>query len=80
MSGYTYAFRIINLLEIIIMLFIRYVLNYGFVKKEHSDEDKIEKTLMSMIPSDRILKHQYRARNYQSLLRTYARSPSSKKA
>jgi hypothetical protein len=33
MSGFTYAFRIINPLEIIIKLFIRFVLNYGFVKK-----------------------------------------------
>jgi hypothetical protein len=33
MIGFTYAFRIINPLEIIIMMFIRFVLNYGFVKK-----------------------------------------------
>jgi hypothetical protein len=33
MIGSTYDFRIINPLEIIIMLFIRFVLNYGFVKK-----------------------------------------------
>jgi hypothetical protein len=31
--GFTYACRIINPLEIIIMLFIRFVLNYGFVRK-----------------------------------------------
>jgi hypothetical protein len=30
MSGYTYTFKIINPLDIIIMLFIRYVLNYVF--------------------------------------------------
>jgi hypothetical protein len=47
------------------MMFIRFVLNYGFVKKEPSDEEKIEKTLTTMLPSHRILKHQYRARNYQ---------------
>jgi hypothetical protein len=35
------------------------------VKKEPSDEDKIEKTVTTILPSDRILKHQYRARNYQ---------------
>jgi hypothetical protein len=52
MSGYTYAFRIINPLEIIIMLFVRYVLNYNFMKKKPSDEDKIEKTLTTMLPSD----------------------------
>jgi hypothetical protein len=33
MSGFTYVFRILNSLEIAIMLFIRYVLNYDFVKK-----------------------------------------------
>jgi hypothetical protein len=31
--GFTYTFRIINPLEIIIMMFIRFVLNIGFVKK-----------------------------------------------
>jgi hypothetical protein len=36
-----------------------------FYEKEPSDEDKIEKTLTTMLPSDRVLKHQYRARNYQ---------------
>jgi hypothetical protein len=40
------------------------VLNYSFVKKP-SDEDKIEKTITTMLPSDRILKHQYHAKNYQ---------------
>jgi hypothetical protein len=33
MSGFNYTFRIINSLEIIIMLFIRYVLNYDFMKR-----------------------------------------------
>jgi hypothetical protein len=33
MIGLTYAYRIINQLEIIIMLFIRFVLNYDFVRK-----------------------------------------------
>jgi hypothetical protein len=37
-----------------------------FCKKEPSDEEKVEKTLTTMLPSDRVLKHQYRARNYQS--------------
>jgi hypothetical protein len=32
-------------------------------KKEPSDIDKIEKTLTTMLPSDRVLKHQYCARN-----------------
>jgi hypothetical protein len=36
-----------------------------FCEKEPSDEDKIEKTLTTMLPSDRILKHQYHARNFQ---------------
>jgi hypothetical protein len=36
-----------------------------FCKKESSDEDKIEKTLTTMLSSDRVLKHQYRGRNYQ---------------
>jgi gag-polypeptide of LTR copia-type len=36
-----------------------------FCEKEPSDGDKIEKTLQTMLPSDRILQHQYRARNYE---------------
>jgi hypothetical protein len=35
-----------------------------FYEKEPSDEEKIEKTLTTMLPSDRVLKHQYHARNY----------------
>jgi hypothetical protein len=64
-SGYTYTFMIINPLKIIIMLFIRYVLNYDCMKKECPDEDKIEKILTTMVPSDRILKHQNCDWNYQ---------------
>jgi hypothetical protein len=33
MIEFTYACKIINLLEIIIMLFIKFVLNYNFVRK-----------------------------------------------
>jgi hypothetical protein len=36
-----------------------------FCEKEPSETDKIEKTLQTMLPSDRVLQHQYRARNYQ---------------
>jgi hypothetical protein len=36
-----------------------------FYEKEPSDEDKIEKTLTTILPSDRVLKHQYRDWNYQ---------------
>jgi hypothetical protein len=36
-----------------------------FCDKEPSDKYKIEKTLTIMLPSDRVLKHQYRAQNYQ---------------
>jgi hypothetical protein len=36
-----------------------------FCEKEPSDEEKIEKTLTTMLPSDRVLKHQYHIRNYQ---------------
>jgi hypothetical protein len=41
------------------------MLDYGFMRKNLSNEYKIEKTLTTMLPSDRVLKHQYRARNYQ---------------
>jgi hypothetical protein len=35
-------------------------------EKEPSETDKIEKTLQTMFPLDRILQHQYRAKNYQT--------------
>jgi hypothetical protein len=36
-----------------------------FGEKEPSEEDKIEKTLQTMLPYNRVLQHQYRARIYQ---------------
>jgi hypothetical protein len=36
-----------------------------FCVKEPSEADKIEKILQTMIASDRMLQHQYRAENYQ---------------
>jgi hypothetical protein len=36
-----------------------------FCEKEPSEEDKIEKTIQNMLPSDRVLQHQYRTWNYQ---------------
>jgi hypothetical protein len=39
-----------------------------FCEKEPSDEDKIVETLTTMLPLDRVLKHQYRAQNYQCYL------------
>jgi hypothetical protein len=52
MSGHTYAFRIINPLGIMIMLFIRYVLTYGFVKK--SLPMKIRLRILSLLCFHRI--------------------------
>jgi hypothetical protein len=39
-----------------------------FCEKEPSNEEKIETTLTTMLPSYMILKHQYYARNYQRYL------------
>jgi hypothetical protein len=64
MSGLRFIFRTLSLLRTIIVLFIRFAPNYGFVR-EPSEEDKIEKTLQTILPSDRVLQHQYRDRNYQ---------------
>jgi hypothetical protein len=36
-----------------------------FCEKEPTDTDKIEKTLSTILPSDRVLQQQYRAKNYQ---------------
>jgi hypothetical protein len=46
------------------MLFIRFMLNYDFVKKNLLMKIRLRR-LTTMLPSDRILKHQYCARNYQ---------------
>jgi hypothetical protein len=37
-----------------------------FCEKQPSKADKIEKTVQIMLPSDKILQHQYRAKNYQT--------------
>ena len=36
-----------------------------FCEKEPTDADKIEKTLSTMLPSDRVLQQQYRAHNFK---------------
>jgi hypothetical protein len=36
-----------------------------FYEEEPSEEDKIEKTFQTMLPSDQVLQHQYWAWNYQ---------------
>jgi hypothetical protein len=43
MIGFTYTYKIINLLEIIIMLFIRFVVNYDFVRKNLLMKIKLRK-------------------------------------
>jgi hypothetical protein len=43
MIEFTYAYMIINSLEIIIMLFIRFVLNYYFVRKNLLMKIKLRK-------------------------------------
>jgi hypothetical protein len=37
-----------------------------FCEKELFKEDKIEKIFQAMLPSDRILQHQYHVKNYQT--------------
>jgi hypothetical protein len=37
-----------------------------FCEKEPSEADKIKMTFQTMLPSDRILQHQYHAKNYQT--------------
>jgi hypothetical protein len=52
------------------MLFIKSVPSYVFCEKEPSEEDKIEKAFQTMLPSDRVIQHQYCARNYQHYSRS----------
>jgi very-short-patch-repair endonuclease len=42
-----------------------------FCEKEPSKADKIEKTLQTMLPSDRILQHQYRTKNLPDAFTDY---------
>jgi hypothetical protein len=65
MIGLCYEFRILNLLENVTMLFIKCV-RLHFCETEPSEVDKIEKTLQTMLLSDRILQHQYCVKNYQN--------------
>ena len=47
------------------MLFIGFAQSCNFARKEPIDADKIEKTLSTMLPSERILQQQYRERRFQ---------------
>jgi hypothetical protein len=40
--------------------------NLRFCEKEHPEEDNIEKTLQTILSSDRILRYQYHEKNYQT--------------
>jgi hypothetical protein len=64
MSGLRFVFKTLSLLRIITMLFIWSTPNCGFVR-ESSEDDKIKKTLQTMLPSNRVLQHQSQAQNYQ---------------
>jgi hypothetical protein len=48
------------------MPFVKFALSCIFCDKEPSEVDKIKKTLQTMLPSNRILQHQYRVTNYQN--------------
>jgi hypothetical protein len=61
MIEFTYACKIINLLEIIIMLFIRFVLNYGFARKNLMMRIRLRK--LSLLCS-----HQIGSRSINTLL------------
>jgi hypothetical protein len=43
MSGLRFVFRTLTLLSIIIMLFIRSALNYGFVRKNHQRRTRLKR-------------------------------------
>jgi hypothetical protein len=61
MNGLRFVFRTLSLLRITIMLFIRSTPNCIFCEKEPTEEDKIEKTLQTMLPFNWALQHQYQA-------------------
>jgi hypothetical protein len=65
MIGFTYAFQNYKLIGDYSDVVHKIYAKLQFCEKEPSDEEKIEKTLTTILPSDRVLKHQYRARNYQ---------------
>ena len=62
------------------MLFIRYALSFGFFVKKTSEAEKIEKTLSTMLPSEKIITQQYRKKNfteYSSLIQTLKHAEKS---
>jgi hypothetical protein len=63
MSGLKFVFRTLTLLMTIIIH--KVCTKLRFCEKEPLEEDKIENTLQTMLPSDRVLQHQYWTRNYQ---------------
>jgi hypothetical protein len=46
------------------MIFIRFALNYNFARKNLLMKKRL-RTLTTMLPSDKVLRHQYHAQNYQ---------------
>jgi hypothetical protein len=66
MNGSIFVCKTISLLVITTMLFIRSVPACVFAARNHQMWIRLKKTLQTMIPSDRVLQHQYRARNYQT--------------
>ena len=62
------------------MLFIRYALSFGFFVKKTSEAEKIEKTLSTMIPSEKIITQQYCKKyftEYSSLIQTLKHAEKS---
>jgi hypothetical protein len=66
MNGLGFVFMTLSLLRTTIMLFIRYAPNCGFVRKNHQKRTRLKKTLQTMLPSDRVLQHQYQVWDYQN--------------
>jgi hypothetical protein len=63
MSGIICVCRTSSLLQTTIMLFIS-CSKLKFCEKEPTNAYKIEKTLSTMLPADRVLQQQYRANKY----------------
>jgi hypothetical protein len=72
MRGTIYVYWVLKLWMSSTMPFIRYALSSDFVR-EPTEAEKIEKTLFTMLPSERIITQQYREKNftvYSSLIQT----------
>jgi hypothetical protein len=68
MNGLRFVFRILSLLKIIIMLFIRFAPNYYFVRKNHQKRTRLKRLFkLCFLLIDNVIHDLLQAENYGEL-------------